>query len=273
MSPMIFLVEIKNWVTSSLILNRGVKRVLKKEINLDPLRILKLALFYRQNSCELSFPVLGSLPETQATHSTMSTQTPGTLPGCYRRLLPHLSRYVNGQSRVFFPSFSPCYPFFSHLYPSFTLQFPPTTLFSVQTLKRKCVNSLRVVFNTLFTSSATSSFFQTEQKWMNDLVFSLLETCWGILFPPRWYTIQIYLLLQQFVRWGEHMWESKEKIFRLGRNLRCFLSMFITLQLNGRHRDRQGRMSADLMSQLIWLGHLIRIPSVHLPLDVLQACP
>ena len=104
------------------------------------------------------------------------THSPGTLPRCHRRLLPHLSGSVNGPSQVWKPlprPLSSSLPPFPHvpLPPPFIPSFPPTTSFSVQTVKRKCVNLHGGQRLTLSPRPVQlSAFLRAEQKWMNEWI-------------------------------------------------------------------------------------------------------
>ena len=136
--------------------------------------------FYRQTWIPLdgprSFARYTSCSFNCATHTHTHTHSPGTLPRCHRRLLPHLSGSVNGPSQVWKPlprPLSSSLPPFPHvpLPPPFIPSFPPTTSFSVQTVKRKCVNLHGGQRLTLSPRPVQlSAFLRAEQKWMNEWI-------------------------------------------------------------------------------------------------------
>ena len=162
--------------------NRHQKRAFGQAVAYFKTHTLIFFIFFSfTGRLEFLWTVHALLPDTQAAHSTVQhththTHSPGTLPRCHRRLLPHLSGSVNGPSQVWKPlprPLSSSLPPFPHvpLPPPFIPSFPPTTSFSVQTVKRKCVNLHGGQRLTLSPRPVQlSAFLRAEQKWMNEWI-------------------------------------------------------------------------------------------------------
>lgn len=168
----------------------------------------RAAIYFKVHSCyrrtwiPMNSPseCQGVLPDTQAVHSTVPThtQSPGTLPGCYQRLLPHLLRYVS-MDRVTCcrtlpppPSPSPSLPM-SPLFSSISL--PSSFILSLpSTTEKKVCLIYTGSCLTLASRPVQRSAFSMQKKsqWMNDsMAFFfpfLVGNFVGTFLPPAWCT-------------------------------------------------------------------------------------